>query len=444
MGPFYTLSMLTRGSLGPGAGRPRSRGASDCSRSVPHRPPMHMSAIAVTTTRCSHRNRRLRCRRAAAAAATPLAFREGAETKPDLSLGVQEQAEAFRRSQAQRLSSRRGWAALDKKSNLTPWSHFPGELRARQVDIRVTHNGLCHTDLHMRDDDWGLSKFPFIPGHEVVGEVVAVGESVDSVRPGDRVGLGWIADSCRRCLACLRGQENICEHGYTGLIVEGNHGGFQETCRAHADFLYRIPDDLDSASAAPLLCAGVTVYAPLRRYLRVPGSRVGVLGVGGLGHLAVQFANKMGADVTALDISADKETESKQLGAHAFRTWNDAVGEAGLQGHFDLLLNCASANISTAQLLALLKNGGTLVQVGIPGGGATMTVPLQALVFGQKLVAGSVVGGRADMQEMLTFAGTHGVRPMVETMPLSQVNQAMKRVAEGKARYRIVLISDWE
>ncbi|GIL59035.1 hypothetical protein Vafri_14006 [Volvox africanus] len=443
MAPCY--STLTRGSLGSStAGRRRSAAATACLPSIPHLPLMLSSVIAMTGTSRSHRHG-LRCRRAAAAAATPLAFREGGpKTKPDLSVGVREQAEAFRLYQAQRLSNRRGWAVLDKRSNLTPWSHSPGELRARQVDIRVTHNGLCHTDLHMRDDDWSVSKFPFIPGHEVVGEVVAVGESVDSVRPGDRVGLGWIADSCRRCPACLRGQENICENGYTGLIVGGNHGGFQEICRAHSDFVYGIPDDLDSASAAPLLCAGVTVYAPLRRYLRVPGFRVGVLGVGGLGHLAVQFANKMGGEVTALDISPDKESESKQLGAHSFRTWNDAIGGEGLQGHFDLLLNCASANISTAQLLSLLKNGGTLVQVGIPGGGAVMSVPLQDLVFGQKLVAGSVVGGRADMQEMLHFAATHGVRPMVETMPLSQVNQAMQRVVEGRARYRIVLVSDWE
>ncbi|GLC63995.1 hypothetical protein PLESTF_000107000 [Pleodorina starrii] len=386
---------------------------------------------------------RCRCRRAAAAAATPLAFREN-EVKPDLNVGVKEQAEAFRIGQAQRLT-RRGWAVLDKKGTLTPWSHTPGELGPRQVDIRVTHNGLCHTDLHMRDDDWGLSKFPFIPGHEVVGEVVAVGESVDSMRPGDRVGVGWIADSCRRCLACLRGDENVCEKGYTGLIVEGNHGGFQEICRVRSDFVYSIPDGLDSASAAPLLCAGVTVYAPLRRHLTRPGARVGVLGVGGLGHLALQFANKMGGDVTALDISPDKEEESRQLGAHSFRTWGSATGaEEGLQGHFDVILNCASANIPTGQLLSLLKNDGTLVQVGIPGGGATMSVPLQDLVFGQKKVAGTIVGGRADMQEMLDFAGVHGVRPLVELMPLSEVNEGMKRVAEGKARYRVVLISDWQ
>ncbi|GLC41978.1 hypothetical protein PLESTM_001272800 [Pleodorina starrii] len=440
---------------------------------------------------------RCRCRRAAAAAATPLAFREN-EVKPDLNVGVKEQAEAFRIGQAQRLT-RRGWAVLDKKGTLTPWSHTPGELGPRQVDIRVTHNGLCHTDLHMRVEvevgdpgrgwRWGprgggggggggggpgeeVEVEVGAPGRrwrwrwgprgggggggggpgeevevevEVVGEVVAVGESVDSMRPGDRVGVGWIADSCRRCLACLRGDENVCEKGYTGLIVEGNHGGFQEICRVRSDFVYSIPDGLDSASAAPLLCAGVTVYAPLRRHLTRPGARVGVLGVGGLGHLALQFANKMGGDVTALDISPDKEEESRQLGAHSFRTWGSATGaEEGLQGHFDVILNCASANIPTGQLLSLLKNDGTLVQVGIPGGGATMSVPLQDLVFGQKKVAGTIVGGRADMQEMLDFAGVHGVRPLVELMPLSEVNEGMKRVAEGKARYRVVLISDWQ
>ncbi|EFJ44164.1 hypothetical protein VOLCADRAFT_118856, partial [Volvox carteri f. nagariensis] len=271
----------------------------------------------------------------------------------------------------------------------------------------------------------------------VVGEVVAVGESVDSLRPGDRVGLGWIANSCRRCLACLRGEENVCVKGYKGLIVAGSHGGFQEICRASADFVYGIPEGLDSASAAPLLCAGVTVYAPLRRHIDRPGASVGVLGVGGLGHLALQFASKMGAEVTALDISPDKAAESQQLGAHAFHTWGSAIGEVGLQGHFDVLLNCASANISTTQLMSLLKNGGTLVQVGIPGGGASMAVQVQDLVFGQKKIAGTIVGGRADMQEMLEFAAVHGVRPMVEEMPLSQEHpDADKEVTDAQFKFR--------
>ncbi|KAG2482172.1 hypothetical protein HYH03_018872 [Edaphochlamys debaryana] len=202
--------------------------------------------------------------------------------------------EGFAEGQRQRLS-RRGWAVRERKAPLAVWSHTLGELGPQEVDIRVTHNGLCHTDLHMRDDDWGVSKFPFIPGHEVVGEVVGVGSAVPaSLRPGSRVGVGWIANSCRSCLACLRGEENVCEKGYTGLIVGGNHGGFQEVLRVTSDFLYSIPDALGSEDAAPLLCAGITVYAPLKRHMARPGMAVAVLGVGGLGHLALQVGGGEG------------------------------------------------------------------------------------------------------------------------------------------------------
>ncbi|PNH01781.1 putative formaldehyde dehydrogenase AdhA, partial [Tetrabaena socialis] len=196
----------------------------------------------------------------------------------------------------------------------------------------------------------------------VVGKVLAVGTAVPGLRPGDRAGVGWISNSCRTCLACLRGEENVCVKGYTGLIVNGNHGGFQQICRAPADFVYTIPDALDSAAAAPLLCAGITVYSPLRHHMGRPGARVAVLGIGGLGHLALQFANHMGGDVTALDIAADKEEEARKLGAHSFSTWGNATAAAELQGSFDLILNCASANINTGQLMSLLRNNGTLVQ----------------------------------------------------------------------------------
>ncbi|PNW78848.1 hypothetical protein CHLRE_09g392134v5 [Chlamydomonas reinhardtii] len=383
-----------------------------------------------------------RCRRAAAAVATPRAFREG--STPESQQTPMPLDAQFQAGQGSRLS-RRGMAVAEKKAKLAPWRHDVGPLGPREIDIRVTHNGLCHTDIHMRDDDWGVSKFPFIPGHEVVGVVVAVGEGVpkDGLRPGDRAGVGWISGSCRTCAACLRGEENVCESGYTGLIVNGNHGGFQDVCRVDSDFAYKIPPGLDSAAAAPLLCAGITVYSPLRRHMTRPGMRVGVLGVGGLGHLALQFAARMGADVTALDVAPDKEREARSLGAHRFATWNTATGDKGMQGHFDLLLNCASAKIDAGQLMSLLKNNGTVVQVGIPGGQPLLQVPLQDLVFGQKKVAGTIVGGRADMQEMLEFSAINGVKPMLEIMPLSKVNEAMDHVASGKARYRVVLTSDW-
>lgn len=340
-------------------------------------------------------------------------------------------------------TQRVGYAVNSVKEKLRPFRYEVGPLGANEVDIRVTHNGVCHTDIHMRDDDWGISGFPFIPGHEVVGVVEAVGSGVSMLQPGMRAGVGWIANSCRKCACCLRGEENICKEGYTGLIVNGNHGGFQMTMRAPADFTYVIPDGLDSSSAAPLLCAGVTVYAPLKRYIRYPGSKVAVMGVGGLGHLALQFAAKMGAEVTAIDAFADKKEEALGLGASDFMTWDDAIsGKAA--GKFDLLLNCASAKVDAGKMLSLLSTDGTAVQVGIPGGNAQLTLPLQDLVFNQKSMAGSIVGGRADMQEMLDFAAKKGIKPMVETMKLSQVNEAFDFVASGKARYRVVLETDAE
>ncbi|GLC41739.1 hypothetical protein PLESTM_001234500 [Pleodorina starrii] len=341
-----------------------------------------------------------------------------------------------------KLLARRGWAVSEAKAKLAPWTYQVGELKPHEVDIRVTHNGLCHTDMHMRDNDWGVSAFPFIPGHEVVGEVVAVGSDVTGLCPGDRAGVGWISNSCRVCANCKRGEENICEKGYTGLIVMGNHGGFQEVCRVNADFAYSIPEGLDSASAAPLLCAGITVYAPLRAHIRHPNTSVAVFGVGGLGHLALQYAHKMGAEVTAISGRQDKETETYTMGANHFAVWGRDKDK--LRGKYDILINTVSADVSTADLMACLKVDGTLVQVGIPGGGAVMHVPLQDLVFGQKRVVGSIVGGRADMQEMLDFSAVHGVKPLVEEWPMAKINEAMQYVVDGKARYRVVLTSDWQ
>ena len=304
----------------------------------------------------------------------------------------------------------------------------------------------------MRDDLWHISGYPFIPGHEVVGVVAKVGPGVphSCAMVGMRVGVGWIKESCRCCQRCTRGEENLClsAGSYKGLIVgRDSKGGFADYLRCSADFVYAIPDGLASAHAAPLLCAGITVYAPLRRYLR-PGMRCAVVGIGGLGHLALQFADALGASsVTAVDIDATKGKEASSLKATSFVHWSaflTGTSQCGapLFGAFDVILNCASASLDVAALLRALAPGGTLIQVGCPGGDALMPVPLLDLVFGQKQVVGSIVGGRADMREMFTLASAKGVVPMVERFPLSQVNEAMERLAQGLARYRIVLLSD--
>ncbi|MEW5298227.1 MAG: hypothetical protein WDW36_001374 [Sanguina aurantia] len=334
---------------------------------------------------------------------------------------------------------------MEAKGALTKFSYqLPAKLGANEVDIRTTHNGVCGSDLSMQSNGWGLSKYPFIPGHEVVGTVEGLGSSVSGLKIGQRVGVGWIKDSCRCCPSCMRGDENLCAEGYTGTIVMGNHGGFQDVMRCPADFAYPIPEALASSSAAPLLCAGATVYAPLKRHMTRPGMRVAIMGVGGLGHLAIQFAAKMGAEVTAIDVFPEKEAEAKRLGAKNFIAWVDSSAAlpsaAGFLG-FDVLLNCASRGADTGKLLDTLANNGTIVQIGIPTGGAMITMPLQSIVFGQKKVAGSIVAGRADMVEMLQFAADKGIAPMIQEMPLEKANDAHEAVRSGTVRYRVVLVS---
>jgi len=330
----------------------------------------------------------------------------------------------------------KAYVALKARERLQYWEYEPSPLGKKEIEIRVTHNGLCHTDIHMRDNDWGVSSYPLVAGHEVVGIVTQVGEDVTSFTTGDRVGFGWIRDACRQCDHCLQGEENICRNGYSGLIL-GHHGGFADRLRAPADFAYKIPDALDSASAAPLFCAGITVYTPLRTHMTHSAMKVGIIGIGGLGHMAVKYAKAMGAEVTVFSTSPDKEAESKEFGAHHFQIWENADEMKKASSSQDLIINTAPSDINWETALNLVANNGTLCIVGLPT--SSITIPVPSLVFGQKSVTGSIVGGRRFMQEMLDFSAVHNITPMVETMPLSQINEAMDKVATNKARYRIVL-----
>ncbi|GAB3520875.1 NAD(P)-dependent alcohol dehydrogenase [Photobacterium alginatilyticum] len=328
------------------------------------------------------------------------------------------------------------YAVMEAGGKLVPWSYSPEAMGDWDIDVKITHNGVCHTDLHMRDDDWDISQFPLVAGHEVVGEIVETGKLVKNLNIGDRVGLGWIRDSCRSCDHCLSGQENICREGYTGLIV-GHHGGFADKVRVPADFAYRIPDGLSSAAAAPLLCAGITVYTPLRTHIDKLGMKVGVMGIGGLGHLALQYANAMGAEVTAFSTTKSKEEEARSFGAHNFLQWGNEDEMAEAKGTFDLIVCTISADADWNMAFDLLANNGKLCFVGLPV--SEMKVPLLPLIFGQKSVVGSIVGGRHFMQEMLNFSAVHGIEPQIEVMPINKINEAMDKVAANKARYRIVL-----
>ncbi|KAJ3036842.1 hypothetical protein HDV00_002324 [Rhizophlyctis rosea] len=330
----------------------------------------------------------------------------------------------------------RGYASQEAKAPLETFEYAPKPLGDSDVEVRISHNGLCHTDLHMRDNEWGISSFPLCPGHEVIGVIEAKGAGVgDDLPIGTRVGLGWIRDSCGSCDNCIIGQENICTKGYTGTIV-GHHGGFQDRVRVSAKFAFKIPDSLDSVSAAPLMCAGATIYTPLRTYVTKPGMKVGVIGIGGLGHLAVQFARAMGCEVTAFSTTPSKEAEARAFGAHHFALLNDPK----YNNTQDLLLNTSPYDMDWSALLNLLKLDGKLCLLGIPA--TTLTIPVIPVVFHQKSVVGSIVAGRKFMREMLEFAGIHGIKPQTETMPLEKVNEAMDRVAKNEARYRIVLVSE--
>ncbi|MCB2263133.1 MAG: NAD(P)-dependent alcohol dehydrogenase [Candidatus Thiosymbion ectosymbiont of Robbea hypermnestra] len=331
------------------------------------------------------------------------------------------------------------YASLQPGARLQPWEYEPEPLGKAEIEIRVTHNGLCHTDIHMRDNDWGISTYPLVAGHEVVGIVTQTGADVVTLAVGDRVGFGWIRDACRQCDHCLQGEENTCREGYTGLIL-GHHGGFADKLRAPADFAYKLPDALDSSSAAPLLCAGITVYMPLRTYMTRPAMKVGVMGIGGLGHLAVKYAKAMGAEVTVFSTSPDKEAETKAFGAHHFHIWENTEAMKKARSSQDLIIHTSPEATNSETALNLLANNGTLCLVGLPTG--SIDISVTALVFGQKTVAGSLVGGRGFMREMLDFSAVHKITPMVETMPLSQVNEAMDKVAANKARYRIVLTAE--
>ncbi len=324
---------------------------------------------------------------------------------------------------------RRPGQALDR------FQYEPEPLGADDIEIEITHCGICHSDIHLIKNEWGINEYPLVPGHEIVGTVRELGESVTGLRVGQRVGVGWQRSSCLECGPCADGDENLCTRLEATCI--GHYGGFASTIRTDSRFAFPIPDALDSAAAAPLLCAGITVFAPLRRHGVGRGSRIGVLGVGGLGHLAIQFANALGAEVTALSSSPGKQTDALNMGADHFIDTSDSAKLKRAGRSLDFILSTVSADVEWVDFLAMLKPNGMLCLVGVPN--RPVTIPAFSLIGGQKGIVGSAIGGRHAMREMLDFAAVHGIRPRIETMPLSQVNLAVSKVEANKARYRIVL-----
>ena len=330
----------------------------------------------------------------------------------------------------------RAFAAFQPHAALQDFSYEPTPLGPHDVEIRITHCGVCYSDIHLVNNDWGVSNFPMVPGHEIVGYINDVGSAVNGELPGgQRVGVGWQRSSCLHCDYCISGQENYCDHDKATCL--GNFGGFAERIRCDSRFVFPIPDALLSEHAAPLLCAGITVYAPLRQYGVQPSMKVGVVGIGGLGHLAIQFAQAMGCEVTAFSSSIDKAEQARDLGASHFVLTNQASAMQRVAGSLDFIISTVFAPIDLTQYLGLLRKGGTLCLLATPG--KTLDLPVFPLMLGRKSVVGSAIGGRSMIREMLNFAARHQVRAVSEVMPMSDANAAIEKVRQGAARYRVVL-----
>jgi uncharacterized zinc-type alcohol dehydrogenase-like protein len=326
------------------------------------------------------------------------------------------------------------FAARAAKQPLEPYAYEPVALQPTDVEIEISHCGICHSDIHLIDDDWSRSKYPLVPGHEIVGTVAIAGAgSGHSV--GARVGVGWQRSACHECEQCRAGDENLCARQEATCI--GHMGGFAQRIRIDGRFAFALPAALEAAAAAPLLCGGVTVFAPLRRWGAGAGKRVGVIGIGGLGHLALRFLRAMGCKTTAFTSSPDKRDEALRLGAHAAASSVDAREIRAHQGELDLLLCTVPARLDWITYLQALKPNGVLCLVGAPPG--LLQFPASLLLSSQRVICGSDIGSPAAIRETLTFAAEHGIGAQVEVAPMGEVNDALKRVRENRARYRMVL-----
>ncbi len=320
-------------------------------------------------------------------------------------------------------------------AHLLPYKYDPGELQANEVEIKISHCGVCHSDVHLIDNDWGFSRYPFIPGHEIVGTVVALGSGVLDRKVGDRLGVGWQADSCGVCEWCRQGDEHLCAKSQPTCV--GRNGGYADRIRVNSRFAIPVPAVLESENVAPLLCAGITVYSPLRNHGVRPSSRVGVIGIGGLGHLGVQFAKAFGAEVTAFSTSKDKESEARELGAHHFLNTQDTGALKKVAGSFDFLLSTVSADQDWQGYVNSLRPKGMLCVVGVSP--SPMQINAFSLIGAQRAVSGSPSGSPRDLHEMLDVAARHGVKAITERFAMNKANDAVARVKKNQVRYRAVL-----
>jgi uncharacterized zinc-type alcohol dehydrogenase-like protein len=330
------------------------------------------------------------------------------------------------------------YAASSKGSELRPFEYELGDLQRGEVEIDVLACGICHSDLSMLHDEWEQSDYPLVPGHEVVGTVAALGEGVDHLRLGQSVGLGWFSRSCMSCIHCMGGDHNLCQENEQTIV--SRHGGFADKVRCHAAWAIPLPEGIDARKAGPLFCGGITVFNPIVQFDVKPTQRVGVIGIGGLGHLALQFLNKWGCEVTAFTSNEAKAREASRLGAH--RAVDSRSGSAldEVAGTFDLILSTVNVDLDWERYLAALAPRGRLHTVGA----VPEPIPVAAfpMISGQHALSGSPLGSPATTATMLDFCARHRIEAVTEHFPMSRVNDALEHLRSGKARYRVVLDRD--
>ena len=335
------------------------------------------------------------------------------------------------------------YATTGNTNPLAPFSIDRREPGPTDVQIEILYCGVCHSDIHQARNEWGGSVYPMVPGHEIVGRVTAVGNSVKSFKIGDLAGIGCIVDSCRECNSCKEGDEQFCSSGmvgtYNSIGKDGKptYGGYSKHIVVDESFTLHVSEKLDITAVAPLLCAGITTYSPLKRWKVGPGQQVAVIGLGGLGHMAVKIAAAMGAEVTVLSTSDNKEEDAKRLGAKHFINTRKEGATKEIAGKFDFILNTVSAPNSYDLALGYLKTKGTMVLVGAPP--EPSQVAGFSLIMGNKSLAGSLIGGIKETQEMLDFCAEHNIVSDVEVIPMSQINEAYERIIKSDVKYRFVV-----
>lgn len=336
------------------------------------------------------------------------------------------------------------YATKGPKEKLAPFQIERRKPGSNDVEIAIKYCGVCHSDVHQARDEWGGSIFPMVPGHEIVGEVIQVGNAVKKYKVGDKVGVGCFVDSCRNCISCQKSNQQYCEKGmvatYNSYEKDGKtptYGGYSKSIVVDENYVLAIPQNLPLDKAAPLLCAGITTYSPLRHWNIQPDDKIAIVGLGGLGHMAVKIAAAMGADVTVLSTSENKKADALRLGAHHFVNTKNPEVFKDYAKRFKFILNTAAGNTDLNQYLSLLNLDGTMVLVGVPEHPASFH-PM-GMVLQRRAIAGSLIGGIKETQDMLDFCGKHNITSEIELIPMNNINDAYDRMVKNDVRYRFVI-----